>query len=71
MKRQDFLKVAGQSAAAAALAPAALGLGPAETLAAPAKAGQTTVTFWEFNTDKPSLDIWHKVIAGFEKRTLT
>jgi ABC-type glycerol-3-phosphate transport system substrate-binding protein len=68
MKRQDFLKAAGQSAAAAALLPAAATLDPAGALAAPAKAGQTTVTFWEFNTDTPSLTIWRKVIAGFEAK---
>ena len=66
MKRQEFLKVAGQSAAAAALLPAATTLDPSRVLAARDSAAPTTVTFWQFNTDNASLAAWHKAINGFE-----
>jgi len=66
MKRQQFLKVAGQSAAAAAILPAAATLDPALVHAARQEAGATTVTFWQFNTDAASLKTWRTAIAGFE-----
>ncbi len=63
MERRTFLKGVAGSAAAAAILPSALETSGA--LAASA-ASQTTVTYWQFNTDTPSINAWKKAIASFE-----
>lgn len=65
MKRSDFLKAAAQTAVVAAVAPAALDAPRVIAEAAAARA-TATVTFWQFNTDAPSISAWKKTIAGFE-----
>lgn len=65
MKRSEFLKAAAQTAAVAAVTPAALDA-PRVIAEAAAPRATTTVTFWQFNTDAPSVNAWKKAIAGFE-----
>jgi ABC-type glycerol-3-phosphate transport system substrate-binding protein len=66
MKRRQFLQAAAQSAAAAALIPSVVKT--SRVLAAPTAASQTTVTFWQFNTDNPSLASWRAAITAFEAK---
>src|SRR5579875_2869077 len=67
MKRRAFLKAATQTAAVAAVAPAAFEAPRVIAEAATAKAA-TTVTFWQFNTDTPSVNAWKKTISAFEAK---
>jgi ABC-type glycerol-3-phosphate transport system substrate-binding protein len=63
MKRRQFLGAAAGTAAAALGIPSLLETPRTE---AARSAASTTVTFWQFNTDTPSLTIWRKLIAAFE-----
>ena len=69
MERRKFLKGVAGSAVTAATLPAALEASHA--LAAPEvrPAARTTVTYWQFNTDTPSINAWKKAIAAFEAAT--
>lgn len=69
MKRSDFLKTAAQTATIAAVAPAALDAPRVVAEAATSRATTTTVTFWQFNTDAPSVAAWRKTIKDFEAAT--
>src|ERR1035437_958777 len=66
MERRTFLKVAAQTAAAAAILPPVLET--ANAVAAPAQANQTKVTFWQFQTDNNSLAAWRKIISDFNAK---
>ncbi len=65
MERRHFLKVAAQAAAVTAALPAAMEA-PRVIAEAAAPQAATTVTYWQFNTDTPSINAWKKTIAGFE-----
>ncbi len=65
MKRREFLGAAAGTAAAALGMPTLLDTPKTEAARSAARA---TVTFWEFNTDTPSLTIWHKLISAFEAK---
>jgi len=65
MERRDFLKVAAQAAAVTAALPVAMEA-PRVIAEAATPQAATTVTYWQFNTDTPSVNAWKKTIAGFE-----
>ncbi len=65
MERRHFLKVAAQAAAVTAALPAAVEA-PRVLAEAATPQAATTVTYWQFNTDTPSINAWRKTIAGFE-----
>ncbi len=65
MERRHFLKVAAQAAAVTAALPAVMEA-PRVIAEAAAPQAATTVTYWQFNTDTPSINAWKKTIAGFE-----
>lgn len=65
MKRRQFLTVAAGTAAAAAGIQSLLETPRAR---AATDAARTPVTFWQFNTDTPSLNTWRKAIAAFEAK---
>jgi ABC-type glycerol-3-phosphate transport system substrate-binding protein len=66
MERRTFLKVAAQTAAAAAILPPVLET--TNAVAGPAQANQTKVTFWQFQTDNNSLAAWRKIISDFNAK---
>jgi len=65
MERRHFLKVAAQAAAVTAALPVAMEA-PHMIAEAATSHAVTTVTYWQFNTDTPSINAWKKTIAGFE-----
>lgn len=65
MERRHFLKVAAQAAAVTAALPVAMEA-PRVIAEAATPQAATAVTYWQFNTDTPSVNAWKKTIAGFE-----